>query len=151
MQIQVDSREKARAIKKILSEFEKQNINYFVSKLYVGDYMSYKNPMLIVDRKQNLNEVYSNVCHDHDRFVRELLKAKDAGIHIVLLVEHSPKVKKLEDVTNWKNPRLKVTPYAWDGQRLYNVLKTMMVKYGFEIFFCDKTHTGQKIIEILGC
>ena len=60
MQIQIDSREKARAIKKIVDEFDKQGIQHFISKLYVGDYMSYDNPRLVVDRKQGLSEVCSN-------------------------------------------------------------------------------------------
>ena len=59
MQIQIDSREKARAIKKIVDEFDKQGIQHFISKLYVGDYMSYDNPRLVVDRKQCLSEVCS--------------------------------------------------------------------------------------------
>ena len=38
--IQIDTREKARAIKKIVAEFEKQGVKHFSSKLYVRDYMS---------------------------------------------------------------------------------------------------------------
>ena len=68
MTIQIDSREKARAIKKILAAFDKAGIDYFVSKLYVGDYQSYDNPYLIIDRKQNLTELCSNVTQGHERF-----------------------------------------------------------------------------------
>ena len=68
MVIQIDSREKAKAIKKILAEFEKQEVNYYTSKLWAGDYMSLDNPRVIVDRKQNLSELCQNVCQDHDRF-----------------------------------------------------------------------------------
>ena len=46
--IQIDSREKARAIKKIVDEFERQGIRHPVSKLMVGDYMNYDNPRLIM-------------------------------------------------------------------------------------------------------
>ena len=56
MQIQIDTREKARAITKILAEFERQGVRHYSSKLYVGDYMSLDNPRLIIDRKQNLQE-----------------------------------------------------------------------------------------------
>ena len=55
MIIQIDSREKARAITKIVAEFDRQNITHPVSKLMVGDYMNYDNPRLIIDRKQNLS------------------------------------------------------------------------------------------------
>ena len=61
MDIQIDSREKARAIKKIIAEFDKQNVRYYISKLWAGDYMSLDNPRLIIDRKQNLTEICSNV------------------------------------------------------------------------------------------
>ena len=56
MIIQIDSREKARAIKNIVAEFDRQGITHPVSKLMVGDYMNYDNPRLIIDRKQNLSE-----------------------------------------------------------------------------------------------
>ena len=52
MNIQIDSREKARAIRKIVAEFDRQGVDHFVSKLYVGDYMNYDNPRLIIDRKR---------------------------------------------------------------------------------------------------
>ena len=75
MDIQIDSREKARAIKKIVQTFDKEGINYFSSKLLVGDYMSLDNPRLIIDRKQNLQELCGNVCQQHERFRNELIRA----------------------------------------------------------------------------
>lgn len=60
MIIQIDSREKAKAITKILEEFKKQEVQCFVSKLFVGDYVSLDNSRLVVDRKQNLAELYIN-------------------------------------------------------------------------------------------
>ena len=55
MIIQIDSREKAKAIQKIIAEFDRQGIKHPVSKLIVGDYMNYDKPRVIVDRKQNLS------------------------------------------------------------------------------------------------
>ena len=40
MVIQIDSREKARAITKIVETFNQNNIKHPVSKLMVGDYMN---------------------------------------------------------------------------------------------------------------
>ena len=77
MVIQIDSREKSRAIKKIVAEFDRQGIKHPVSKLMVGDYMNYDNPRLIIDRKQNLTELCANVCQDHERFRRELILARE--------------------------------------------------------------------------
>ena len=161
MIIQIDSREKAKAIQKIIAEFDRQGIKHPVSKLMVGDYMNYDNPRVIVDRKQNLTEVCSNVCQDHDRFRRELVIAKENGIQLIILCEHGKDIKSLEDVIFWKNPRSEkrkkidgkwqtVHTNAMKGDVLYKILTTLEEKYGVRFEFCDKDETGKKIVEILG-
>jgi len=174
--IQVDSREKARAIRKILSDFDKQGVKYYISKLFTGDYMSLDNPRLIIDRKQNLSEICSNVCQSHERFRTELVRAQENGVKLVILIEHSNQIMSVDDVPNWKNPRKKVKTWVEDeclldeegfeyweighyeiretkamtGETLSKVMRTMEKKYGCEFVFCDKLHTGRRIIELLG-
>lgn len=160
MIIQIDSREKAKAIQKIIEEFDKQGIKHPVSKLMVGDYMNYDNPRVIVDRKQNLTEVCSNVCQDHDRFRRELVLAKENGIQLIILCEHGKDINSLEDVIFWKNPRSEkrkkidgkwqtVHTNAMKGDVLYKILTTLQEKYGVRFEFCDKDETGKRIVELL--
>lgn len=164
MDIQIDTREKQRAIRKIIKTFDEQKIKYFSSKILVGDYMSLDNPRLIIDRKQNLQELCGNVCQQHERFKRELLKAIDAGIQLVILVEHGPDIKTLEDVYFWKNPRKHevrwryengkrvkyvVSAKAVDGSQLYRSLCTMRDRYNIKFAFCEKKDTGKEIIRIL--
>lgn len=149
MNIQIDTREKARAIKKITAYFDKNDVRYYSSKLYVGDYMNMDNPRLIVDRKQDLREVYSNLCHQHKRFTDELKRAKEVGIKLIILCEHGRGIQILEDVQSWHNPQLDKTPYAWDGERLFKVMKTVALKYGIEWRFCDKGSTGAEIVRLL--
>lgn len=164
MIIQIDSREKAKAIRKILAEFDRQSVQYISSKLYVGDYMNYDNPRLIVDRKQNLSELCGNVCQQHERFRRELLRAQENGIQLVFLVEHGADIKSLEDVYFWKNPRkyrviwrtvngkkvkTVASKKAVDGAQLYKSLCTIRDRYGAQFYFCTKNDTGRKILEIL--
>ncbi|MBO5372139.1 MAG: ERCC4 domain-containing protein [Lachnospiraceae bacterium] len=149
MQIQIDSREKAKAIKKILSEFDNQKIQYYVSKLYVGDYMNLDNPRVVVDRKQNLTEVCANVCQDHERFRAELIRAQEASIKVYVLVEHGKDISCMEDVIWWQNPRLKKSPKAITGERLYKILQTLERKYKCKFLFCNKDQTGRMIVEIL--
>lgn len=149
MNIQIDTREKERAIRKIVETFNNLGVGYFSSKLYVGDYMSLDNPKLIIDRKQNLLEVSNNVCQDHERFRAELKRASDAGIHLIILVEHGESIKTLEDVIFWENPRSKMSPKAMNGERLYKVLNTIERKYGCEFLFCDKENTGNEIVRLL--
>ena len=102
--ILIDSREKPKAITKIIKCFEENNIDYDTSKLYVGDYQSLDNPKVIVDRKQNLAEIMQNVTQK--RFRDELIRSKKAGIHLVVLIEHSKDITCIDDITKWKNPRL---------------------------------------------
>lgn len=145
-----DTREKPEAIKQILAEFERQHINVIRSKLWVGDYQRLDNPMLVIDRKHNLSEVCSNVVQDHKRFTSELQRAKDAGVHVIILIEHSRNIRTLEDVIHWVNPRLKVSPMAVSGERLYKIMYAIQKHYGCEFQFCEKKDTGKRIIEILG-
>lgn len=164
MQIMIDTREKQHAIKRILSEFEKHGIQSISSKLYVGDYMSLDNPRLIIDRKQNLQELCENVCQQHERFKRELLKAMDAGIQLIILIEHGKDIKSIEDVYFWKNPRKHEVRWrtvngkkeryvasskAVDGNQLYKSLCTIRDRYNVRFEFCEKNDTGKKIIELL--
>lgn len=160
--IQIDSREKSRAIMKIVAEFERQGIKHPVSKLMVGDYMNYDNPRLIIDRKQNLSELCSNVCSDHERFRKELILAQKNEIQLVFLVEHGKGIRNLQDVIWWDNPRRwkrmrnpvtgkwqEVETKAMQGETLYKILCTQERKYGCRFLFCDKSETGAEIIRIL--
>lgn len=165
MDIQIDSREKARAIKKIVQTFEKEGVNFFTSKLLVGDYMNLDNPRLIIDRKQNLQELCGNVCQQHERFKKELIKAMQANIQLIILVEHGPDMNTLEDVYFWQNPRKHevrwrvvngkrekyvVSAKAVDGNQLYKSLCTIRDRYNVRFEFCEKKDTGKRIIELLG-
>jgi hypothetical protein len=163
LNIQIDSREKARAIREIVAEFDRRGVDHFVSKLYVGDYMNYDNPRLIIDRKQNLTELCSNVCQDHNRFREEMLKARDHGIRMIILCEHGDGIECLEDVIWWDNPRRhkriknpetgrreERETKATTGDKLYKILSTFQRKYGCRFLFCSKEETGRRIIELLG-
>ena len=160
MTIQVDSREKQHAIQDILAEFDMQGVKHYTSKLFCGDYMSLDNPRLVIDRKQNLHELCSNVCQQHERFRNEMVRAQENGIKIIFLCEHGRNIKTLDDVLWWDNPRatfrqkvngIWVTKHqkVMQGDTLYKILNTMRNRYGVEFLFCDKKDTGRRIIEIL--
>lgn len=100
----IDSREKEKAIQKIKKYFDDNNIKYITSKLYCGDYQLLSNGKIVVDRKQNLAEIMQNVTQK--RFRDELIRAKKAGIHLIILIEHSKDITCIDDITKWKNPRL---------------------------------------------
>ena len=147
----VDTREKPRAIVRILAEFDRQGVEYVRRALNFADYADPDRlPGTVIDRKQNLGEVASNVTIDRKRFVREIERCNRAGCHLVVLVEHGNRIRKTEDVIGWRNPRLKESPYAVSGERLYKIMKAMENYYGIEWRFCNKQSTGKKILEILG-
>ena len=149
MVIQIDTREKARAIKKILKTFDDfldEGITYISSKLYVGDYMAYGHPEIVIDRKQNLGELAGNLSTQHKRFKRELMNAKAVGTKIIVLIEDD-NYSSLEDVKSWKSPHTSLT-----GDWLYKAMTTMQNKkteYDVEFRFCKKIETGEQIIKIL--
>ena len=164
MDIQIDSREKASAIRKIIKTFDDNGVKHFSSKLLVGDYMSLDNPRLIIDRKQNLQQLCGNVCQQHERFRNELIKAMQAGIQLVILVEHGTEIKSLEDVYFWENPRKHEVRWKYvngkrvkyvesakavDGNQLYKSLCTIRDRYNVRFEFCEKKDTGKEIIRIL--
>lgn len=149
MDIYIDTREKERAITKIVSEFDKQGVNHDSQALYVGDYQNLDNPRLIIDRKQNLSEVCNNVCKGHIRFRNELIRANKMGIKLVILVEHGRFINSIDDVELWQNPRLKISPKATTGKTLAKTMRTYEEKYGVKFLFCDKDSTGKRIIDIL--
>jgi ERCC4-type nuclease len=145
----VDTREKPRAIVKILAEFDRHGIEVVRRALNFADYFNPARPDVIIDRKQNMLEVASNVVQERKRFLREVERCNRAGCHMIVLIEHSNRIHSLEDVIGWKNPRLKVSPLAVSGDRLFRIMKAMEIKYGIEWQFCSKQQTGKRIIELL--
>ena len=145
----MDTREKPQAVQTIMKQFEAAGVRVIRTKLWVADYQLFDNPHLVVDRKQNLSELCNNVVQDHARFRSELIRAQEVGISVVVLVEHGGGIKSLEDVPNWVNPRLKVSPLAVSGERLYKILKAMEYTYKVRFEFCTKAQTGKRILQIL--
>jgi ERCC4-type nuclease len=148
MQIQIDSREKARAIQKILHEFKRQEIKHFVSKLYIGDYCNLQNPLVLIDRKQNISEIAQNATSGHKRFKNELLRLDSIGGKMFILIEQDKidgkPIKGLEDIILWAPKYGEIM-----GDRIYRVLKSWQNKHNIEYVFCSKRNTGKMIIELL--
>lgn len=150
MDIQIDSREKAKAIQQIIRTFDRRGVNWFVSKLPVGDYISLDNARLSIDRKQNLLELCSNVTQQQKRFIAELERAERMGIQLIILCEHGRGIETLGDVMYWQNPRLKDSPLAVSGERLFRKLDAIGRAHNVSFEFCTKAQTGNRIIELLG-
>lgn len=146
--ILVDSREQRWAHVKAYFEGEKQP--YSVCKLWCGDYVLANNQCITIDRKANLQEVCGNLTHQHVRFREECVRAQNAGIRLIVLIEHGRSMKTLDDVRAWENPRLAQSPRATTGGQLAAIMESMTDKYGVEWAFCVKQQTGREICRILG-
>ena len=149
MTIQIDSREHKWELARIQRQLSSLGCKTIVSKLYVGDYQSLDNPRLVIDRKKDLQELCGNVTQQHERFQRELIKAQEAGIRLIILIEHGNDIQSLEDVYFWDNPRLSESPKATTGKCLYRSLCTIRDRYNVRFEFCTKHDTGRRIMELL--
>lgn len=133
----------------ILDFFDKNGIEYKVAKLDEGDYKLEGKDDLVIDRKQNLQEVAQNVCQGHERFVRECLRAIDKGEKLIVLIEEE-KIHCLEEVPKWYNFRRKFSPRAITGKRLWKIMSTMADEYQIDWQFSTRKNFPKRILEILG-
>ena len=148
----IDSREKPKAIERILHYFDTNAIEYEVSKLLFGDYMDYNRPGIVIDRKQNIAELAKNCTVEHERFRREIERAQKAGATLVVLVEQNRyrdrgqtvEVNSIEDLLKWSSPHTMVR-----GEKVYRVLASWTANFPLRVEFCDKRSTGRRIVEIL--
>ena len=147
MIIQVDSRE--QKFNHVTNYFDAQGIKWVKSKCVVGDYVNLENPMVVIDRKKDLQEVAGNVCQQHERFVRELELAKELGYKMIILVE-DPNITALPNVCSWYNWRSKKNPKAVSGKTLFRIMSTMQEKYDITWEFTTKQNCGKRIVELLG-
>ena len=168
MTIVHDTRDKPGKHKNVEDYWIEHKIPVIRSKLYVGDVTRLDNQTVCIDLKQGLQEVYSNLVQDHDRFKAECIKAKEAGIKLVVLVQE-PGIKTLDDVAKWENPRIRIYKAVEEmhrngkwldkklpkkmpmtSDRLVNIMRVMSERYGVEWVVCHKSVSGRKILEILG-
>lgn len=141
----VDTREKKNS--HILKYFITHDIDYKLQKMDVADYQIEGLNNLVVDRKQNLDELARNLMNrnDHARFWKEVRRAKENNIKLIVLCEHGGQIKDIKSVANWHS---KYSPVS--GRALMDEIYRVHIAYGVEFLFCDKRCTGKKIIELLG-
>lgn len=152
-----DSREKKN--KHILAYFSRNKIPYKIEKIATADYMVDGKDKLVVDRKQNLEEVCSNLTYrgktaaenggkripsDVARFWREVRRAYEDKIKLVVLIEHGENIKSLADVAAWSGSRSGIS-----GRKLVDEMDRLSAAYGVEWQFCRKSETAEEILKIL--
>lgn len=122
--------------------WDKIGQKYIRSKLFVGDYSRLDNQTVCIDTKKDLLEVANNICgKSHERFRNELIRAKENGIKLIVLIESDI---TRESAWSWKSRYTQVT-----GATLMKAMMSMEARYGVEFVFCTKANAPKKIIELL--
>ena len=127
---------------------EKHGIKIVRQCLNVGDYQIANKGDIIVDTKESVSELASNVFQEHRRFKNELERAKEYGIQLIVLTEESLPGGRLD---NWRTPlRRDGTPmFKFSPEVLRKALLTMQERYGVKFRFVDGRSTGKVLIEYL--
>lgn len=149
MKIWIDSREKwtqpQSSDTHLSAYFDRHGIDWEVKKLDVGDYMLDGNDTIAVDRKASIDELASNMLNpkDHARFWREVKRAKDSGVHLVILVETN-RYKSIPDLASWKSKYSSI-----NGRSLMDAVYRCHISYNVDFLFAPKISTARRIVEIL--
>lgn len=143
-----DTRNKPEKNAHIRKQLEALGYEVKRTKIYCGDYTFPTNQTICIDTKQDLQEVVGNVIQQHERFRDECIRAKEAGIKLIILITE-PKVTCLADVFGWYNPRLRYSKKATTGRQLGKILYSMRERYGVEFEFTTKELVGKRIVELL--
>lgn len=154
MKIYVDSREKwahdGSADRHIRDWFDRHEVEWEVKKLDCGDYMLEDDDgnvkPLSVDRKKDLQELAGNLLNPNDkaRFWREVKRARQTGVRLIILCEQGGGIKTYKDVVRWKPAYGRAT-----GKGVADAIFRLQVSYGVPVLFCDKRSTARRIVEIL--
>jgi len=133
MVIAQDSREQAPLDWKGIEGVEKVE----VIGLAFGDYQGFVNEKVvpIVWERKGLGDLFGTLGAGHDRFRRELERAKQANFKLVLMIEGT-----YSDVWNG------VEHSQMDGRVILKILATMYVKYDLEYHFCESRRVMARMI-----
>lgn len=156
-----DTRQQEGKHKNIEQYCRNKNITMVRKKLDCCDYMlseDGENPFgnIGVDTKQDLMEICKDIMSsDHRRFRSQCIRAMQAGIKLIILVEELPPFGRVDlwEVPRWKSsnewhrygdPMTLVEPSA-----LRRAMETMTKKYGVEFRFCTRRQSPQRLIKYL--
>ena len=103
------------------------------------------NQHISVDTKYGMEELSKNLTNaaDNARFMREVRRAYNAGIKLVILIEQRG-ITCHDDVSSWRSKHTGVS-----GVELLKRMFRLEMSYGVRFFFCDKRSCGRRIMEIL--
>lgn len=126
--------------------FDRNGIEYVIQKLDEGDYLNTDCPVVVIDRKANLQEIATNLSSGKGniiRFVKECRRAQEKKMRFIVLIEGT-NCQTVKDVATWQSKYTKQTG-KWLTDKMFN----LTVSYDVEWMFCKKNETARKILEVL--
>ena len=102
-----------------------------------------------VENTPYCHELWQEIEAMGERFRRELIRAKDMGTHLYILIENEDGIRTIEDVRSWRNPRIDYSSRAITGERLARAMRTMQERYGCTFLFCEPQRAAAYIFKIL--
>ena len=105
---------------------------------------------IVIERKKDLNELCCNLFDKKDsngltRFERELKRANEQGIKVVLLVEIDNMHSKIMSSKHFRYDRAsRVSPKAFNS-----ILRSLQARYNISIEYCEKNQSARLIHDIL--
>ena len=154
MLIQIDTREQANC--HIVRFFDCHSIDHVDTEcLIAGDY--YAGGNVAIERKRNLVELAQTCGKGHQRFKRELERAKELGIKLIVLVEEKT---YFDDIEWWINPHGTVKHRAlkdgtiktlrpMNGAMMKKILDHWRAEYDIGIVFVEKKMSAYTIYKLL--
>lgn len=111
-----------------------------VAGLAFGDYSAIVGGKVlpIVWERKSLNDLFGTLGKGHDRFRRELERAKQANFKIILMIEGT-----YTDVWNGCEHS------QMDGPTILKIMNTMYVKYDLSFIFCESRRVmARQIVDL---
>jgi len=143
LKIIIDTREHAEVIcRYIIPYFNRNGIEFVFEKLDFGDYSFIYNGVdyrdkFVIERKMSLVELAGNLSKGRQRFEAEMLRAKEKGAKIILMVENGCWGGILDKTYNTK----------FGVKAYYATLLSWRLKYDLTIDFVYDKYAGLHILQ----
>lgn len=137
-------------------------VEYYIQEkgLKVGDYtiavqlpnkevINFKDKV-VIERKADLNELCCNLFDKKDeegftRFERELIRAKEQGIKVYLVIETTDMHSKILSSKHFRYDKAsKVSPASFNA-----ILMALCSRYNINVWYTDKANAGRLIHDLL--
>lgn len=105
---------------------------------------------IVVERKADLNELCCNLFDKKDeegftRFERELIRAKEQGIKVYLVIETTDMHSKILSSKHFRYDKAsKVSPASFNA-----ILMALCSRYNINVWYTDKANAGRLIHDLL--